>query len=42
MWNYSDMDTAPWTVNFTMADRPDRQGDASMWPWLRMKEAAWR
>jgi rhamnogalacturonan endolyase len=25
VWNYSDMDTAPWTVNFTMAAAPTGQ-----------------
>jgi rhamnogalacturonan endolyase len=26
VWNYSDMDTSPWTVNFTVATAPTGQG----------------
>ena len=26
VWNYSDMDASPWTVNFTMASAPTGQG----------------
>ena len=26
VWNYSDMDSSPWTVNFTMASAPTGQG----------------